>query len=573
MNTEKPELDQAGQPGSTHEVTQNGIMVEFDYLDVHTMRLQDVYRVALDTICERIGFSFATIYLRDDDKREIRTAASRNIPEGWQQDAYHSLDSDNIQAVVLRTGRAEIISGWDSRFDRQAWQKYNHADLLRIWAPLGKLGVIEAGFIREQYSRIPALLVTALQHYARTLTVAIQNAQLFEAERKHAETLARLYEISYKLRQEGDEIELLEQITRTALSVLDASVILLYPLQQHEYLVGPSQPVFSSPISAGEIEGHQQLKPPEDQDNIVHHIAKLGKPYYQPDVHKDPLLIAATELDVDELGGMISKRRTFTVRQNILSFAGIPLMARGTLLGVLCVNYRQRHQFTEHDRQVIELFANQAASVIAGNELVRAQERNRLEADLHDTVKSALRGVLLLSKSATDAIKTNPDDAAECLHELRRAVWTILSHVDLMLDNLATGWSEQKLDSLINAEVARIVGKKQIAVTMKLDENLPGLSPRLSRVVLNILREALVNIVKHARARSIAIDIRHAENLLYLVIVDDGRGFDERTAQGRNHRGLEIMRRRAQEIAGDLTVTSVPEKGTTLAVQLPLQEK
>ena len=156
------------------------------------------------------------------------------------------------------------------------------------------------------------------------------------------------------------------------------------------------------------IEGRLPLTEPNEHGNIVQYIAETRLAYYQPDAQCDPQLVGE-----DKRSQAAHGHRTFTKRQNILSFAGVPLLARGKLLGVLCINYRERRRFSAQDRQVIELFAQQAAAVIAGGELVRNQERRRLEYDLHDSVKSGLRGLILFSKAASDALDRDPAAGAQ----------------------------------------------------------------------------------------------------------------------------------------------------------------
>ncbi len=458
------------------------IVIEPDCSKLFQLRLEDACHAVLDAVCNEIGFSFATISLRDDDQQEIRTVASRNIPPGWQAEAHHPLDSHDIQADVLRTGKIEVISGWDARFDRHIWEKYRHAELIRVWVPLGRLGTIEAGFARTETSLIPPLLV-ALARYARSATVALRNAQAYERVLRHATTLAHLYESADALRTEpepGDELALLTRFAETALSVLKASIILLYPLKERNYLMPASASVFAPPICAGDIEGRQKLKTPAGQANIVRHIAETRAPYYQPDAQSDPLLTTPDLTDEHVKRRSRLRYRTFTARQQIRSFAGVPLLARGAVLGVLCVNYRERRQFDPHDRQVIELFASQASAVIASNELIRGQERKRLEADLHDTVKSEVRGIALLSNSATDAIETDLSERV-CASMSCGAGLTIWQ-TNLILDKLSASSDEQGLEGLIQAEIDRQSRNGQATPVARITTDVPPLSFRLARV-------------------------------------------------------------------------------------------
>lgn len=545
--------------------------------EVHQLDLNGVLDIVLDTLCDKLGFEFATISLVDDDQQEIRTVrGSKNVPPGWVQDAHHPLDSHDIQADVVRTGKTEIISNWDDRFDQEIWEKYNHADLVRVWVPLSQIGTIEAGFSKDRRSHIPPLLIEILKRYARDVTVAVQNALLFERERRHAAALARLPEISYDLQtnpRQYNETFLLAEIAQAALSVLGATNVMLYPLEWRDPLKQYPRR-FAPPISAGLITGHEPLRLPNGDDNIVSHIAQARELYFQPDAQSDPLLVGDNADKAAGKQNLASTRRTFTVRQDIRSFAGVPLLARGELMGVLCVNYRERHQFSPHDRQVIKLFAQQAAAVIAGGQFVRAQERRRLEDDLHDSVKSTLRGLILLSREAANAMEADVHLASEYLHELRRAAWAILADINIILNDLSpSGYEGQALGRLLEEELRRLVGHDQSKITCELDENLPTLPMKLTRILLCLIREAVINALEHANAQGIHVAVRRADDRLHLIVGDNGRGFDVTTKGGQEHRGLEIMHKRAREIGGTMSLQSTVGEGTTVYIDLPLTEE
>lgn len=531
-----------------------------DNHDIYQLRLNDVLQVVLETLCHRLGFSYATISLVNEDTQEIGTVCGLNVPDGWVADAHHPLDSHDIQADVIRTGKVEVIAGWDPRFDPRIWQRYNHADLARMWAPLGRIGTIEAGFDKCEKSEVPRLLIEIVRRYARDVVVAIRNAQHYEREQRHAALMARLHEVSYELQtdpDQRDEATLLQHITDSAQHLFGADVVLLYPFDRRAER-------FVAPFAAGEIAGRGQLAEPNEHDNIVRYIGETRAAYYQPDAQTDARLAMAEQPG--------HGRRTFTVRQNILSFAGAPLLARGRMLGVLCVNYRERHQFSPYDRRAIELFAQQAAAVIAGGELVREQERRRLEYDLHDSVKSSVRGLILFSRAATDALEDDPARARRYLHELRRTAWGILGDVDIILNGLAPGADDSTLADFIQAELRRLVGRDSSKLVLDMDENIPALPMLLTRTLLNLIREAVINALDHAQAQTIRVSVSHDDDRVHLLVSDDGCGFVPEREGREEHHGLTIMRERVRMIGGTLEIVSSPGKGTIVRGELPQRE-
>jgi len=541
-----------------------------DTPEFYSLDLDKVLSTVLEAICNTLGFAFAMISLVNEDQQEIGAVRAKNVPEGWVADSHHPLDSHDIQADVLRTGRIEVLGAWDSRFDERIWTKYNHVNLVRVWVPLGTLGIIEAGFSKRDRAEIPSVLIEMLKRYARDVTAAIRNAQLYQREQRHASTLARLNHVSYEFQtfpRQRDDARLLQQITEAALTVLDASVVMLYPLSRDE-------DAFTLAICAGTILGQKPLAQPNTYPNIVRHIADMGDPYYQPDAQRDPLLVGAHATDSRRKRPKNQPiHRTFTVRQGILSFAGVPLLAYGEVLGVLCVNFRKRHQFSPNDRLAIQLFAQQAAAAIASGRHVREQERRWLQYDLHDAVKSSLRGMILLSKAATRAIESDPRTLKMHLHDIRHAAWNTLADVDLVLHDLGPrGYDGRDLSTFIGEDLRRLVGQHWSKLELDLDRDLPALPMTFARHVLCLLREAVINALEHAAPHTIRVRLGRDAGVLHLSVDDDGSGFDLSCVAPDMHRGLAIMRERADMMGGELEITSRLGYGTAIRLVVSCKE-
>lgn len=521
----------------------------------HCLRLDDVLDVVLESLCNDLGFSFATISLTNEDQQEIQTVRGKNVSEDWIADARHRLDSHDIQADVLRTGKVEVTSGWDPRFDEQIWKEYNHAELVRVWVPLGNIGTIEAGFYKRERNEISVELVEILKDFAHSITVAIRNAQLYEREQQFTAALARLHELGLKLHTDPwryNEAESLEKVRQTAHAVLGVSTAMIY-LRQHDSLVQRT----TQPTPSFYLSNHEERKESKIFANydIVYHIAQTCEPYYQSDVQNDPLVT-------------ISDR-------DILSFAGVPLMVRGKLLGVLCLFYCERNQFSTYTRQLIELVAHQAEAVIASNQLVRAQEQRRqLEYDLHDSVKSSIRGLILLSDVAAKTLETDPHATSKYLRGIQHATWDILADVNTILHGLSqNGYGSQTLQTLIREDLHRRAAEDWSKIRFEMDEDLPLFPTKLIQTLLCSVREAVINALQHGKAQAISVDIHCSDGQLRLEVKDNGCGFVTDTERGDEHRGLAIMQERIKEIGGYLRIVSTKGTGTTISISLLLEEK
>ncbi len=100
------------------------------------------------------------------------------------------------------------------------------------------------------------------------------------------------------------------------------------------------------------------------------------------------------------------------------------------------------------------------------------------------------------------------------------------------------------------------------------------LAPAAENTVFNIVQESINNAKKHARARNIWVSLRRISNKLIIVIQDDGQGFDvslqSDQATKRGSYGLLNMRERAAAVNGDIGITSVRGRGTTITLTVPL---
>jgi signal transduction histidine kinase/ligand-binding sensor domain-containing protein len=203
-------------------------------------------------------------------------------------------------------------------------------------------------------------------------------------------------------------------------------------------------------------------------------------------------------------------------------------------------------------------------------------ERARIADDLHDTLLQGFVGVNLQLIAAEQALREQPEVAAETLvrvqrlaeeslREARERVWEM--HVSAAAgDDLATALETIARDRVAGTPIA-------VAVTTAGSPHpLPG---SLEDAALRIGREAIVNVVRHAEAARIEIHLEYRGSTFCLEVRDDGRGLscieaDEARKQG--HFGLGGMRNRALHLGGRCEVRSRPGGGTVVVLELPLPQ-
>ena len=255
----------------------------------------------------------------------------------------------------------------------------------------------------------------------------------------------------------------------------------------------------------------------------------------------------------------------------------VPLVHRGRGLGVL-VAFDSRGataSFDADNELALEAFAASAATAVATARLVEAQrlhdsiaaaesERGRWARELHD---ETLQGLASLKLSLAGALKAKPDRTRAVIEsavtQLERDISALRAIItDLRPATLDELGLEPALRTLV-AGVAKAAGL-QARVSMKL--GAVRLDADLETIAYRVAQEALTNVVKHADARTVTVELILDAERLRLIVADDGRGFGEHDAGY----GIVGMRERAALASGVLEIAQAADGGTRVALELPL---
>lgn len=207
--------------------------------------------------------------------------------------------------------------------------------------------------------------------------------------------------------------------------------------------------------------------------------------------------------------------------------------------------------------------------------LVEAQEteRRRIARELHDEIGQALT----VAQIHLQTLVQSPGPAAHAarLTESLQVVERVLEQVKDISLNLRPSM----LDDLGLESTLRWYTHRQAALTgIKSRIHVEALDHRLAPVIetecFRVAQEALTNIARHARARSMTVDLREADGQLHLRVRDDGAGFAvgavrEQAVQGQSL-GLLSMEERALLAGGGIEINSAPGQGTEVHAWFPL---
>jgi PAS domain S-box-containing protein len=203
-------------------------------------------------------------------------------------------------------------------------------------------------------------------------------------------------------------------------------------------------------------------------------------------------------------------------------------------------------------------------------EVERERERTRLARHLHDTLGHSLGYLHLKLDQLTgeDALVTGEgvrQELAQMRDVANDAYEVVRGILAASLPSNATD-----LTTALLAQARSIGQRGKFEVQLSSEGQPQSLSPIVQQQVLYLCQEALVNVERHADAGQVDIDLAWGEDSLTLSLSDDGKGFDPEGVRCDRHFGLAIMHERAQEINGQLTLTSCPDMGTELVLRLPV---
>jgi PAS domain S-box-containing protein len=218
-------------------------------------------------------------------------------------------------------------------------------------------------------------------------------------------------------------------------------------------------------------------------------------------------------------------------------------------------------------RDVSEKVRLEGALRRQAGELAAGEERAHLARELHDSVTQALFSMTLVSRSVEMLLERDPAAAREQLGQLRELQREALAEMRALIFELRPGNLEQ--DGLVRAlktHASALQGRLGLPIVVESD--VPDRLPLAAEETLyRIAQEALHNVVKHAAAHQVRVDVRRTDGGVRLVAEDDGKGFAPGSVP-EGHLGLAGMRVRADRVGARFTCTSRPGAGTTVEVTM-----
>ncbi len=196
--------------------------------------------------------------------------------------------------------------------------------------------------------------------------------------------------------------------------------------------------------------------------------------------------------------------------------------------------------------------------------------RQRIASDLHDDIGSNLSSIALLAElGKTEA--EEPELVEEEFSEIKlTADKTIESMRDIVWLIRPGEETWQQMLTRFRETASKLLRAHEYTFNVNTESGDDRLPLEFKRDLFLIYKEVLNNIVRHAQAENVKIEIDYRRNRLQLEIVDDGIGFNNLDQEFREGNGLRNLRMRAQAIGANLKVRSAANEGTTVLLNVPM---
>lgn len=535
-------------------------------------RLVDADAVALDIL--------------DRDTNRIRQTYGAGSIDVASEELVEGGQPANVGLVGLALGRGELVAT-DEYLEDDRFGHLEEADRLMaakgvrsmVAAPMrgedGPLGVLD--FYSRRRAAFGPRERAIIETFADQASIALSNARLIEALAKSREELGRRAETERSLGEIAARIAAARDPGQVLQTVVDETCRLIGSDGAHLTLLAEDrQHLVPAVVAAGTS---------EDVAEWLRSVTfSLGAGLHGKAAATREVIWAEDSLRERAL--TYGHEALPAGREALRAVAVAPLNAPdGAILGTLAISYREPRVVDPEALRLLETLADHATVALTASrletdlrvragELAASEERARLARELHDSVTQALFSMTLQTRAAELLLQKDPPAAAATLASLRDLQRDALAEMrSLVFELRPAGLADTGLVHALTTHAAAIEGRigLPVAVAARVDPAAPAVPLETQEAVYRIAQEALHNVVRHARASRVRVELDSDASQVRLVVADDGAGFDpERVPAG--HLGLDGMRVRAERLGGSLAVEAAPGHGTTLDLRIPLRD-
>lgn len=259
-----------------------------------------------------------------------------------------------------------------------------------------------------------------------------------------------------------------------------------------------------------------------------------------------------------DLGTLVSPLVASSIVFRLIAF-----MVIGWLIVRLIAGQREQRQAL---REANLKLTHHAATL---ERLATTRERNRLARELHDTLAHTLSAVAVQLEAVDALWDSRPGDAHNRLRKTIEATRSGLTETRRALQDLRASPLEDLGLALAVRNLAESAASRGgLKLDLHIADRLSSVSADIEQTVYRIAQEALTNVLNHANAHHLTVQLGNFNSHLILTVSDDGMGFDPKVHDLVKRYGIQGMRERAEMIGGTLKVESQPGQGTIVMLSI-----
>lgn len=253
----------------------------------------------------------------------------------------------------------------------------------------------------------------------------------------------------------------------------------------------------------------------------------------------------------------------------------VSIISQGKTLGEIHAVYEHDDKPDETEGDILQALADFIGTILSlesqrerTERLLLMEERTIIARELHDSLAqelsfmkfqvSSLRTLILRSQHDSQILKISD--------ELREGLNNAYRHLRELLTTFRLQIRDGGLDKALNDTVREFAERGNLKIDLRCEPLAFSLSSNEQINVLQIVREALSNCVRHAKARYAHVSLHQDAGHVTVSIEDDGIGIDNDFDSSQHH-GLSIMQERASSLNGELRLNSEAGKGTRIQLQ------
>ncbi|EMT6577916.1 TPA: nitrate/nitrite two-component system sensor histidine kinase NarX [Providencia rettgeri] len=246
--------------------------------------------------------------------------------------------------------------------------------------------------------------------------------------------------------------------------------------------------------------------------------------------------------------------------------------------GVIIGEIEDNQILSDEQNNLVSVLAKQISGMLAMEHQIEQQqqllimdERSAIARELHDSIAQSLSCLKMQISYLQLQPEPLPEKPQQLLTEMRSEINTAYSQLRELLTTFRLKLMEPGLLPSLESTINEFSERMGYTVTLNYDLPAKSISPHQSIHIIQIVREALTNILKHANATSAEVSLKQYDGIVTITITDDGAGITSNTDK-LNHYGLIIMRERALSLNGNCYITPRLQGGTEVKVTFPLSD-